>query len=162
MSSSESETEVDYEGIPVLGVGERKSIKLTTYVEPHCFIEQLVKIFRSGDTKGNCKEVWWLFECWRCCLSLPGHEILSIQCWQYLKLTSSLIDHIIFNWKTYHKPIYMLTQCHNPKWCDTGLKSKYTITLKHIDNKTLENVHHMFLHFLQTVLVLRSFLLSHM
>ena len=56
MSSSD---EVDYEGIPVLGVGEKRPIKLTTYVELHCFIEQLVQVleevFEMGILKGTAK-----------------------------------------------------------------------------------------------------------
>ena len=54
MSSSD---EIDYEGIPVFGVGEKKPITLTTYVELHCFIEQLVKlleeVFEMGILRGT-------------------------------------------------------------------------------------------------------------
>ena len=59
MSSTTSDDEVDYEGIPVLGVGDRRPIKVTTYIELHGFIEQFVKIleevFEMGILKGTSK-----------------------------------------------------------------------------------------------------------
>ena len=58
MSSSDSE-DIDFEGIPVLGVGTKRQLKITTYIELHSFIEQLVKIleeiFEMGILKGTAK-----------------------------------------------------------------------------------------------------------
>ena len=58
MSSSDSD-EIDYEGIPVLGVGNKKEVKIKTYIELHSFIQLIVKIleevYEMGILKGTAK-----------------------------------------------------------------------------------------------------------
>ena len=54
-----SESSIDYEDIPVLGVGQKKPIKLSTYVELHEYTLELVRIleevFELGIMKGTAK-----------------------------------------------------------------------------------------------------------
>lgn len=60
MSSRSSESsDIDYEGIPVLSVGQKKVLKISTYIEIHDSVIQLVKIleevFEMGIMKGTAK-----------------------------------------------------------------------------------------------------------
>lgn len=55
-----SGSDIDYEGIPALGVGQRKTLKVTTYIELHSFIIEITKIFEEifemGILKGTAKQ----------------------------------------------------------------------------------------------------------
>lgn len=59
-SSPESSSEVDYEGLPVLGVGQKKILKVKTYEELHTMIMELVRIieevYELGIMKGTAKK----------------------------------------------------------------------------------------------------------
>ena len=59
-SSPESTPEVDYEGLPVLGVGQKKILKVKTYEELHTTVAELVRIieevYELGIMKGTAKK----------------------------------------------------------------------------------------------------------
>ena len=57
---SSSEESIDYEGMPILGIGQKRRLTVTTYVELHDFVRELVKIleevFELGILKGSAKK----------------------------------------------------------------------------------------------------------
>ena len=56
---SSRESSIDYENMPVFGVGQKRSLPISTYVELHQFIQELVSIleevFELGILKGSAK-----------------------------------------------------------------------------------------------------------
>ena len=56
---SSSESSIDYENIPALGVGQKRLLKISTYEELHCFVRELVtileEVYELGILKGTAK-----------------------------------------------------------------------------------------------------------
>ena len=46
-SSSSIDSEIDYEGIPVLGVGLKKTLRINTYEELHRYIVELTNVLEE-------------------------------------------------------------------------------------------------------------------
>ena len=55
-----SDSSIDFENVPVFGVGEKRSLNISTYVELHEYIQQLVRmleeVFELGILKGSAKK----------------------------------------------------------------------------------------------------------
>ena len=55
-----SDSSIDFENIPVFGVGEKRSLSISTYVELHEYIQQLVRmleeVFELGVLKGSAQK----------------------------------------------------------------------------------------------------------
>ena len=54
-----SNSAIDYENMPVLAVGQKKSLNIKTYIELHRYIEEITKVleevFELGIMKGTAK-----------------------------------------------------------------------------------------------------------
>lgn len=60
VSDSSSESSIDYEGVPALGVGQKRNLKVCTYEELHGYILDMIKIleevYELGIMKGTVKQ----------------------------------------------------------------------------------------------------------